>query len=378
MNILRVNKPSSGALNDPDRLAALAATGLDTVPEESFDRLTRMVTRLLGVPVSLVSLVDDKRQFFKSAVGLTGWPAEDRSTPLSHSFCQTVVIEQTPLIVTDAKNDARVCDNLAVSELGVQSYLGVPLIVSGHVIGSLCAIDDTPRQWSESDLNTMSDVAAIVMSEIGLREEITRRRAAEDNQVLLIAELDHRVKNTLATVQALIQMSLSASPSLTEFRDTIGVRIASLAKTHTLLTQKRWQAIAFRDILMSELAPFDQQGRIVLNGPDFDIEAEVATTLGMVVHELTTNAAKYGALSLQGGKIAVDWSIKPNAAGTATDLSLAWRESGGPAVKHEGRKGFGSTLIERLIVKQFGGAATFDFAPSGLVFAAALSIPIAA
>ncbi len=314
MSISRVTNHSSDTIKDPARLAALAATGLvDSAPEESFDRLTRMVTRLLGVPVSLVSLVDDKRQFFKSMHGLGGWAGEQRQTPLSHSFCQTVVVEQTPLIVTDAKNDARVCDNLAVPELGVRAYLGVPLVVSGHVIGSLCAIDTTPRDWSESHLNTLSDVAAIVMSEIGLRDEIKRRRVAEDSQDLLIAELHHRVKNTLATVQALVQMSLSASPSIKEFRDSIGVRIASLAKTHTLLTQKRWQAIAFRDILMSELEPYDERGRVTLDGPDFDVEAEVASALGMVIHELTTNAAKYGALSAQGGKIEVQWSIKPNA-----------------------------------------------------------------
>ena len=365
----------SNSLENPDRLAALAATGLpDSAPEESFDRLTRMVTRLLGV---LVSLVDDKRQFFKSMHGLGGWAGEQRQTPLSHSFCQTVVIEQAPLIVTNAEQDSRVCENLAVPDLGVKAYLGVPLVVAGHVIGSLCAIDTKPRDWSDNDLKTLSDVAEIVMSEISLRGEITRRRAAENSQDLLIDELHHRVKNTLSTVQALIQLSLTASPSLTHFRDTIGVRIASLAKTHTLLTSKRWSAIAFRGLLMSELAPFDAAGRVVLVGPDFDLEAEVATTIGMVIHELTTNAAKYGALSSAGGKITVEWTADKNPDRRDIDLVLTWRESGGPPVQHDGRKGFGSTLIERLIVKQFGGIATFEFAPTGLIFRAALTTPSA-
>jgi GAF domain-containing protein len=216
----------------------------------------------LGVPVSLVSLVDDKRQFFKSQQGLEGAYGDARQTPLSHSFCQHVVIQEAPLIVTDAANDPRVRENLAIPDLGVKAYLGVPLTLpSGHVIGSLCAIDTTPRQWSQTDLKSLSDVAEIVMSEIGLRREIAKRRKAEDNQELLIAELHHRVKNTLSTVQALIQLNLRSSPTLAVFRGTIGGRIESLAKTHTLLTSKRWHAIAFRDILNSELEPISKPNK---------------------------------------------------------------------------------------------------------------------
>lgn len=338
-----------------------------------------MVTRLLGVPVALVSLVDEQRQFFKSQQGLGGWAAETRQTPLTHSFCQYVVIDETPLIVTDAENDPRVCDNLAIPDLGVKSYLGVPLTLpSGHVIGSLCAIDTKPREWSSSDLATMGDIAAVAMSEISLRREIGRRREAENNQELLIAELHHRVKNTLSTVQALIQLSITSSPDLAKFRDTIGVRIASLANTHTLLTHKRWRAISFRDLLMSELAPYAQPGRISLRGDDFDIGAEVATTVGMMIHELTTNAAKYGALSAAGGKITISWQTAEHAEPCGLDVDLLWQETNGPLLAYQGYKGFGSTLIERLIGKQFGGSTAFDFKPEGLTFRATFKAPISA
>ncbi len=366
------------SLGDPDRLAALAATGLpDSAPEESFDRLTRMVTRLLGVPVALVSLVDDQRQFFKSIDDAGGLAGGQRQTPHSHSFCKTVVMDRAPLVVTDAENDPRVCDNLAIPDLGVKAYLGVPLFVGGHVIGSLCALDTAPREWTDNDLKTLSDVAEIVMSEIGLRNEIALRQAAEENQELLIAELHHRVKNTLSTVQALIQLSLTASPSLAQFRDTIGVRIASLANTHTLLTNRRWHAIGFRALLASEFDAYDNNERIALEGEDFDIEAEAATGLGMIVHELTTNAAKYGALSLPFGKVALHWTIEPDPNRPEVTFVLNWTESNGPLVEHEDRRGFGSTLITRLIAKQFRGTCAFDFAPAGLVFKARMTLPTA-
>ncbi len=374
------------SLRNTDRLAALADTGLmDSPAEQAFDRLTRMVSQLLNVPVSLVSLVDDKRQFFKSMEGLQGWAAEQRQTPLSHSFCQHVVIEQKPLIVTDARRDPVVRDNLAVSDLGVQAYLGVPLkLPSGHVIGSLCAIDASPRQWSDADLRSLSDVADIVMSEIGLRREIAKRKLAEESQELLIAELHHRVKNTLSTVQALIQLNLRSSPSIADFRSTIAGRIESLSKTHTLLTQRRWAAIAFRDILKSELEPYEQTERVSLIGPDFDLDAEVATTAGMVIHELTTNAAKYGALSSPAGRIEVRWTFEaaPDRDQAQDDhaeaqVSLNWRESGGPHVEVPEHRGFGSTLIERLIVRQFGGTADFEFARTGLAFRATFPVPVA-
>ena len=340
-----------------------------------------MVTRLLGVPVSLVSLVDDKRQFFKSMEGLQGWAAQQRETPLSHSFCQHVVIQQKPLIVPRAERDPLVRENLAIPDLGVKAYLGVPLILpSGHVIGSLCAIDTSPRPWSDADLKSLSDVADIVMNEIGLRREIAKRRAAEESQELLIAELHHRVKNTLSTVQALIQLNLRSSPTIEDFRGTIAGRIESLAKTHTLLTQRRWNAIAFRDILNSELAPYEQAEQVSLSGPDFDLDAEIATTAGMVIHELTTNAAKYGALSSPSGRIEVSWTFeaaqdRPDNA--EAQVTLNWRERGGPPVQAPERKGFGSTLIERLIVRQFGGDADFEFAPGGLVFRASFPVPVA-
>ena len=144
-------------LTSPERLRALRATGLlDTPAEKPFDRLTQLVCRVLRVPVSLISLVDAERQFFKSQQGLSQPWADERQTPLSHSFCQHVVLRQEPLVIEDARSDPLVCENLAIPDLGVGAYLGVPLTdPEGHVLGSLCAIDTKPKAWSDNDLLTL-------------------------------------------------------------------------------------------------------------------------------------------------------------------------------------------------------------------------------
>ncbi|MBV9878893.1 MAG: PAS domain-containing protein [Gemmatirosa sp.] len=153
------------------RLAALAASGLlDAPPSAALDRLTRLAARLLGVPTAVVSLVDAERQFFASAVGVAEPWATRRGTPLSHSFCQHVVASGAPLVVEDAPQHPLVCDNLAIPDLGVIAYAGVPLRTSaGHVFGSLCAIDSTPHAWTDDDLATLTDLAGAAVTELELR-----------------------------------------------------------------------------------------------------------------------------------------------------------------------------------------------------------------
>jgi signal transduction histidine kinase len=143
---------------------------LDTAADPAFDRLTRLAAKLLQVPVVLVSLVDEHRQFFKSCIGLPEPWASKRETPLSHSFCKHTVATGQPLVITDARLDPLVRDNLAIPDLHVIAYAGIPLITDdGYVLGSLCAIDTQPRAWTADEIAILSDLAASVMSEITLR-----------------------------------------------------------------------------------------------------------------------------------------------------------------------------------------------------------------
>ncbi len=174
-----------GRLDDQDRLAALDATALlDTPPAEAFDRLTRLVTRILNVPVALVTLVDRDRQFFKSCIGLPEPWMSGRETPLSHSFCQYTVMTREPLIITDARLHPELRDNLAIRDLGVIAYAGIPLMSStGEVLGSFCAIDTKPREWADEDIRTLTDLAAAASSEIELyRSVATEHRSAQEAQ----------------------------------------------------------------------------------------------------------------------------------------------------------------------------------------------------
>jgi GAF domain-containing protein len=160
-------------LGEPGRLAALHDSALiDSPREESFDRLARLAAKVVDAPVALVSAVDSDRQFFKSCLGLPEPWATRRETPLTHSFCQHVVAAREPIVVSDARKDERLLDNLAIRDLGVIAYLGVPLITrQGHAIGTLCVIDHEPRIWTGEELDLVKDVAAAVVTEITLRGE---------------------------------------------------------------------------------------------------------------------------------------------------------------------------------------------------------------
>jgi GAF domain-containing protein len=181
---VEVDRPHLAVITDPQRLAALRATSLLDAPAvEDFDRVTRMAAELLEVPVVLVSLVDSERQFFLSCVGL-GRPASDeRETPLSHSFCQYVVAGEEPLVIADARAVPWLRDNLAIPDLGMIAYAGFPLrAADGQPIGSFCAIDDKPHEWSERELDLLRDFSAIVQSELDLR---AARDAARNRSALL-------------------------------------------------------------------------------------------------------------------------------------------------------------------------------------------------
>ena len=187
----------TSVLADPGRLAAVRQTNLlDTPAEDAFDRVARMASHLLDVPIALVPLIEDDRQFFKACVGLPEPWASARQTPLSHSLCQHVVVARQPLAIGDTGQDALARDNPLVRELGLAAYLGVPLIddTSGYVLGSVCVADHRPRDWTPDQVAILSDLAGLVMTQIQLRAELATR-----------GELERRLIDVEASLQALLE-----------------------------------------------------------------------------------------------------------------------------------------------------------------------------
>ena len=174
------------AVKLPARLSALIAEGLlDGGPEPIFDRFARVASHAANVPVALVSLVTDDRQYFAGMWGVAQPMADARGTPLSHSFCQHVVANEAPLVVSDARLDPVLCSNLAIVELDVIAYAGFPIITpEGHVVGSLCAIDDAPREWDPSQLDALADIAVLVGNELERRRLVSRLAADASTDAL--------------------------------------------------------------------------------------------------------------------------------------------------------------------------------------------------
>ncbi|WP_347710478.1 sensor histidine kinase [Methylobacterium tardum] len=204
-----------------------------------------------------------------------------------------------------------------------------------------------------------------------MRAEIARSRLLQERQTLLLHELNHRVRNTLTTVQSLARQARRDD----DRGDRLEGRILALSKTHDLLSRDDWGGAKLRLVIENEFAPFqDGKGRrFRLDGPDLDLRPRYVLALGMTIHELTTNAAKYGALATEEGRVDVTWRVVVGP-DDARRLVLEWRESGGPPVAVPTRRGFGTRLITGGIARELGGSVELSFPPEGA--RCALDVPL--
>ena len=194
--------------------------------------------------------------------------------------------------------------------------------------------------------------------------DVTERVRAEEHRKLLLDELNHRVKNTLATVQSIAAQTVRATPDPVAFRTAFEARLMALSGVHNVLTSANWEGARLDELLSLELGPYGA-ARSSLDGPAVRLSAQEALTFALVTHELATNAARYGALSVPEGRVAVAWCETRDDVG-GRRLTLDWRESGGPTVVAPTRQGFGSRLIQRSIQVDMNGETTMAFEPDGL------------
>jgi two-component sensor histidine kinase/integral membrane sensor domain MASE1 len=214
---------------------------------------------------------------------------------------------------------------------------------------------------NEPFLWMMAFVISATVPSMVLSADVAMRRLSEKHNKLLIAELDHRVKNVLACVAAVAQRSRETSKSADDFLHVLNVRINSLAKTHSLLSLSQWQSIHLSELVRSELAFCANDASVIIEGPQVDLAAEAVQPVAMVLHELATNATKYGALSDSHGRVLVRWCRQSSSG----KLVLEWLESGGPQVASPAGTGYGTGVIQGIIPYELGGIVDFVLAPEG-------------
>lgn len=459
-------------------------SGLESLGKEAktddpaFDKWTELVRDLLGVPVSLFSIIDSERQVFRSQTGLQKPWCDARETPLSHSFCLIVRRSGNSLVVNDAREDDRVRYNKAIEDLGVIAYLGAPVTMpDGEPIGSLCAIDTKPRDWSANDQRIIKALADAVSREVAMRVENSRRRAAEaqlervhehlnlftallspDGQVMwsrqgtdamrggpqleleglagwggdtaaaaklqaalrdaaagvparfdivsgdgkertahdvimtpvqaaetgatmilltaiditdrqaeeerrqvLTQEMAHRLRNLLSVITSIAAQTISGAADLQDAEHKLRQRLQALARSHEVLLTNDWHGADIRQILRDELRSFE--GRYNLSGAAIVLEPQDAQTFALVVHELATNASKYGALSVPDGRLEIVCRQLNDG-----QREFKWSERGGPAAFEPKRSGFGSTILMQIAASQFEAAPDLTFGEDGFSY----------
>ena len=218
---------------------------------------------------------------------------------------------------------------------------------------------DGQIHWCIGSAAATADASDRIVRISGVTIDITDRKEAEERHVLLAREVDHRARNALALVQSIIR--LTKSDNLAQYTSTVEGRIKALSVAHAILSQSRWEGADLRGLVDEELAPYRSDSeKVVIEGPDVMLMPTAAQSLALTLHELATNAAKYGALSSTSGRIELSWKIEDE------NLVMRWSETGGPAIKASQHKGFGTKIVVESIERQLDGRVTFDWPASGL------------
>ena len=272
------------------------------------------------------------------------------------------------LVIDDALADPRLQDSadvfIALQNIGT---IVVSLVKEGRLRAALYVHNTTRRQWTESEIELCRDVAERTWSAV-------ERTRSDARQRLLINELNHRVKNTLATVQSVAAHSFKIGDP-NAGRAAFEARLFALSKTHDVLTRENWEGANLQDIVQEAIAPYarDNAERFKVVGEPLQLPPRIALPLAMALHELSTNAAKYGAFSAETGEVRFEWTLAHMEDGPR--LVLKWTETDGPLTQSPTHKGFGSRLIERGLTRELGGTVDLDYRPTGLVCTVSFPLP---
>jgi two-component sensor histidine kinase len=261
------------------------------------------------------------------------------------------------VVMTDARTDVRAAGYAGLKDLGVEALVNLPSMRDGSLKAVLFVNSAEPRAWTQAELGFMDEMFDRTYAAIDrLRSEAERDVLAE--------EIAHRMKNVLAIAQVIVKQSLRHIPQIEAERRSIEARLSALAGAQDVLTRAEDREADILSVVEATLAPhLPQQGRIEVSGASVPLNSSQVLGLSLALHELATNAAKYGALSNQAGRVLIDWSTDEEGR-----FALTWTEKDGPEVAATDAKGFGSTVLERIVGNYFSGRSTLIRDPEGIRF----------
>ncbi|MGI8706050.1 MAG: sensor histidine kinase [Sphingomicrobium sp.] len=358
---------------EKDALQELVAQ-LDDNPAEVLPRFVELAMQLTGASSAGLSLYEPEPE-----PGIFRWhhlrgklvTFEGTTTPRDHSPCGVTLDRNGPVL---SNNPERLYEWIAAENITIPEVLLVPLHVgSDEPLGTLWVVADAAGHFRKEDAGVTTELArfvAIALRMIGSEKQL---RDSLRRQELLANEMGHRVKNVFAVTESIVRLTAGRAESSMDLAESLSRRLGALAEAHALARGTSLDEdshVNLDELLRVIVKPFQDaaDSRLVLSGPDVGCGAHAASALALVIHELATNAAKYGALTRPSGRVEIDWSRDED------KVVLTWRETGGPRVDSSPEKdGFGSTLIRRTVTRQFGGELDEQWLAEGFVCKMSLS-----
>ena len=314
--------------------------------------LAQRTARLAYVDVKLAEQTAAFSDTYEEIFGLRP-PSDDASAALQ-AFLERVH--------PDDRERVRLARRLATSKVGSFEDEFRIVLADGEV------------RWISAHGETLGDASGKPARMIGTNLDITRRKQQENHIRFLLREISHRAKNLLAIVQAMAAQTARTSPTYADFQSRFSQRLQGMAASHDLLVSQNWRGVDLAELARAQLLPFADEpgGRLILAGPPVFLSPTAAQSIGLALHELATNATKYGAWSLSQGKVNITWQISRD--GAQPRIQLTWQERYGPEVTKPDQRGFGHTVFERMISQALAARVTLTYAPAGLVWTLAADL----
>lgn len=325
-------------------------------------RAARDIAGSLGVAIVLRD--GDRCHYIAEDSEVPLWTGQ--KFPLTACISGWAMLNRQQVVIPDIYADDRL-PHAAYRPTGVHSLIMTP-VGEPAPFGALGAYWRDVRTPTEDEVSSMAALASCMATALQNIDLMGSLQTEIDHKQLLVNELNHRVKNTMAIVQSLSAQTLRADRPTTVAREDFDSRLMALAGAHVLMTEAEWKSVNLRELIERTIQPFAQGAgatRFALTGPEATMPPKSAVAFALAIHELCTNSAKYGALTADAGRIAIDWSLIEASDGLR--MGLTWRESGGPPVVEPTRRGFGSRLLERGLSAELKGQVRLSFPPEGLV-----------